>query len=65
MVTKSGTSSSQSIPDTANRFSRKQSWVIARVVRAELDQKGRPKDMHRHKTKVEVNNYTEDEANLM
>ena len=61
----SGTSSSQSFPATANRFSRKQSRVIARVVRAELDQKGRPTDMHRHKTKVEVNNYTEDEANLM
>ena len=39
-----------------NKFSRKQPLVIARVVKAELlDQKCRPRNIHRHNTKVQVN----------
>ena len=59
-----GTSAGQTTLATANRFSKKQPLIIAIAVRADLDEKGRPTNVHRHNTSVHVNIYNEDEANV-
>ena len=59
-----GTSAGQTTPATANRFSKKQPLVIAGVVRADLDERGRPTNVHRHNTSVHVSIYNQDEASV-
>lgn len=58
------TSAGHTTPATGNRFSKKQPLVIARVVRADLVERGRPTNVHRHNTNVHVNIYNQDEASV-